>query len=188
MEPIATTSPSPEPQSAVASYTNLPVAPTRPASLTVIGVLGIIIGVMGVMCVGGMATYGMIKGDPNMQNAPKAFIIANLAMTAMSVMLSMFLIIGCVGLVTLRPWSRPMMLVFAGVDLIYDIVKFIVCIVYLLPLIMDMFTNNPPPNIKPEMLPIIRTWSIIQWTAICVLSSAYAIAVLLVLQKQNVKD
>src|SRR5690349_2733125 len=125
MEPISTPSPSPEVNTAAASYVSGLAAPQRPTSLLVIGIIGIILGVCGVMCVGGTATYGMIKGDPNMQNAPKLFVIINLALTAMGVMLSMFLIIGCVGLVTIRPWSRPLMLVFAGVDLIYGIGKFI---------------------------------------------------------------
>src|SRR5437762_9760393 len=114
------------------------VTNTRPTSLTVVGVMGIIFGAGGILCVGGLLTYGLIKGDPNMEHAPRAMIMANIGLTVIGVVLSLFLLIGCIGLLNLRAWSRSFMVVWASVDLIFDAAKFAVCVFYILPDMMEL--------------------------------------------------
>src|SRR5437016_5527431 len=92
----------------------------RPASLTFIGIIGIIFGAAGIICVGGLTTFSLIKGDPTMEQAPQAMMMLNIALVVIGVLLSLFWLIGSIGLLSLRAWSRTMMIIIAWVDLIFD--------------------------------------------------------------------
>src|SRR5205823_1782796 len=85
--------------------------PRRPTSLTVVSIIGIAMGALGITCIGGGATFSLIRTDPTMEHAPAWFMVSNLAVIVVSVMISMFILIGSVGLLNLRPWARTMMLV-----------------------------------------------------------------------------
>src|SRR4051794_38234580 len=81
----------------------------RPTSLTVMAIIGIVFGCLGVICIGGATTVSLIREDPTTQFAPKAMLVMNIGFTVAGVLLSMMILIGSIGLVTLRTWSRPMM-------------------------------------------------------------------------------
>lgn len=160
---------------------------TRPTSLTVLGVLGIIFGAAGILCVGGLLAYGLIKGDPNMEHAPPTMMMVNIGLTAIGVVLSLFLMIGSIGLLNLRPWSRSLMLVWAWVDLIFDAAKFAICVFYILPIIMELFQTYPPPGVTPQVMPMVRIASIAQWGVIFLVTAGFSVFILLVLSRPNVK-
>lgn len=159
----------------------------RPTSLTVISIMGIVIGALGVSCVGGMATIGMMRTDPTMEHAPPWFLMLNIGMTTVSVIISMLLLIGSIGLLNLKSWARTMMLVLAWVDLIFDTGKLIVSLA-VLPALMRLFETYPPPNVQPQMLSMIRIFSIVQAAAVFLGTSAFAIALLIVLTRPKVKS
>ncbi len=178
---------SPPPESEPVPHSNLPFQSGRPKALTFLGILGCVLGCCGILCIGGAATFGLIKGDPNMEHAAPMMMIMNLALTFMSVLLSFLLLVASVGLLTLRPWSRTMMIVFAWVDMIYDLAKLIITMFILLPMMMKMFQDNPPQGITPQMIPMIRVATIVQTVLIFIVTTGFAVTALLLLNRPNAK-
>jgi hypothetical protein len=109
-------------------------------------------------------------------------------------MLSTFLIIGSIGVLNLRPWSRIMMIVTEAVDLIFQLFKLILGIVYSIPKQLDMIVNHPPPQWNAEQveamhskLGIIKAFSYGLVVISFLIPAAYAIFVLIVMNRPNVK-
>src|SRR5262245_10222022 len=142
-------------------YTNLPPPPSaRPASLTAIGVIGIILAALGICCIGGALTISFVKNDPMMEHAPPAMMIGNIALTVMGLLLSLMLMIGSIGLLGLRSWSRNFMILWAAVDLLFDVVKLVVSLLFILPMMVKLLEDYPPPGFKPEIMGFVRIWSV----------------------------
>src|SRR5437016_4767411 len=80
------------------------IPPARPTSVTVISVLGIIFGALGCLCIvigmGWQAASGQQQGG---SEAMKMFgIVSGIA----GLVLSIVLLIGSIGALSLRPWAR----------------------------------------------------------------------------------
>ena len=111
----------------------------------------------------------------------------NLGFTAVSVIISMFLLFGSIGLLNLKPWARTMMLVFGGVDLIYDIAKLIFTFA-ILPTMVKLFETYPPPNFPPQAITWMRLTTLITAGVVFAITAGYSVSLLLILNRPNVKE
>jgi hypothetical protein len=190
-ERLVTMSPlSPEPDPYQQPY----LQPLRPRSLTVIGVLGIIFGAGGVFCLCLGLAGNLVKLGPQQPQfqLPMVDMILGIASAVVGLLISLMLIIGCVGTLNLKPWSRGLMIVIAGVDLIFEFFRLIVGIVHTIPMTMDMLQNHMPPDTPADqvqkiqsMMPVIKGFSYGMTIAIFVVQVAYMISVILVMNSQK---
>src|SRR2546430_4062359 len=139
----------------------------RPTSLTVVGIVGIIFGALGVLCL--LGSIGMTFSSMGAANAAmmsQTDMIMGIFNAFVGLLLSMFLIISSIGVLNLRPWSRTMMIVTESVDLIFQLFKLIVGLVYAIPRQLDIMVNHPPPQWTAEQaqamqskMPLIKAFS-----------------------------
>jgi hypothetical protein len=168
--------------------------PKRPASITFVGITAIILGAMGILCTGGGTVIGYAMNSSGMQAQPQGMLIANLALVVVSVLLSLFWIIGAIGVLSLRAWSRQFLLGLAAVDLIYDLAKFIVSIAYILPKTIEMIQSGNMPGMSGQQaqqaqsaIGIVRAFSYGQIVLIFLCTAIFAISVLLIMNRPSVK-
>jgi len=169
--------------------------PLRPKSVTVIAILGIIFGAIGCLCIPIGFVFGMIKQGQQQQDVPQAMTVFNTVVSVASLVLSIVLLIASIGALRLRAWARPAMLAFAAVDLVYDVAKGVLFVVWMVPAMGPMIRNSPDvrnnPQIKAQDIENIVRVSQYVWTGIAIglalVTVGYAIAVLVVMNKPHVK-
>ena len=106
----------------------IPVEPKRPAALTAICVIGIIFGAMGVLCVCFGLVGALMNGQQQqmMMHASMTQMMLQIATSVFGIVVSTFLLIACIGAMSLRPWSAMMMVVVNVINLILETFKFVV--------------------------------------------------------------
>jgi hypothetical protein len=172
-----------------------PPSDKRPTSLTVVGIVGIIFGALGVLCL--LGSIGMTFSSMGAANAAmmsQTDMIIGVFNAFVGLILSTFVIIGSIGVLNLRPWSRVMMIVTEAVDLIFQLFKFIVGIVYAIPKQLDMMVNHPPPQWNAEQVQamqskmgLIKAFSYGVVVICFLIPAAYAIVVLIVMNRPKAK-
>ena len=171
------------------------IIPTRPKSLTWVGVVGIILGSLATLClVGSIAMTQVGPGAIAAERMSPTDIILSISNALIGLCLSTMLIVGAIALLGLRPWSRTLMIVVEAADLIFQIFKFIVGLVHDVPQKLDMLLHNPPPEWPTakvqqiqSMMGFIRIWSYGVLAMAFLIPAGYAVITLIVLNRANVK-
>ena len=104
--------------------------------------------------------------------------------------LSLVLLIGSIGALSLRPWARKMLIGYAVVDLIYDTVKLVLMLQWMLPLMIHGLERMPAQqNVDPKQMVKVMQWTMLvsTWATWAVLVG-FAILVLSVMMRRRVKQ
>jgi hypothetical protein len=169
--------------------------PKRPRAVTVIGVIGIVLGSMGLTCLGAQSLFNIAGFAKQAQQMPPDLLAISIAMAVVGLGLSIFLLIGSIGTIKLAAWARPAMIVFAVIDLVFDITKLIVG-VWMLPRTIELIRNMPAPsNMNAQQFEHVQqmqvTYGRVVGTTTMVVTflvtAGYALAVLQVMRRPHVK-
>jgi len=166
--------------------------PLRPKSVTVISIIGIIAGALGCLCIAGGTIWSFAMQGQQGQQMGSAMMIFSIVTAVAGLVLSIMLLVGSIGALSLKPWARSALIGFGAVDLIYDVAKLVLCIVWVLPMMEPMFRNNPQFQSNPkvnveQMVKFAKISSVVTWGLIALVTIAIALAVLIVMNKPNVK-
>ena len=130
--------------------------PRRPASVTVLAILQLIVGVVGLVSeVLDLAAPSLLSASPG---APPAEILAEvpfftqvkLAACVVGLVLSLVLIADGVGLLMLRRWAYNLGVVYAWLSIVYQVAWLAYVFLVAQPVILEALSNIP---IKPGTLP-----------------------------------
>jgi hypothetical protein len=121
----------------------------KPTSVLVLSILGIIFGSLGMLgLVGTMVTLFVPFGPPNpvtrKMNSDSIYVAYMVAATALGFVLAVVLLASSIGSLSLKPWARKGMLVYAWATLIQWLLGTIFTFAYLFPLIWP-FMGSPDP-------------------------------------------
>ena len=116
--------------------------PPRPTSVTLVAIFGLAFGVLG-MCVQPLSllAYFVDTGsNPVMDiiRANTAVFLTLLSMGVLSVLLTVIEIVGCVGLLLMKPWSRGVVLFYAGASVLLQVSSTIFNSIFLLPELISL--------------------------------------------------
>jgi hypothetical protein len=168
----------------------------RPTSVTVVGIIGITLGSLGILCTSGSTIYSFLY-DAMSKFLPQDLAIYGITTVVVSVLISVMIVIGSIGLLAMRPWARIFMIVTMSVDLIFDLAKFGIGVTWQLsrtiPFLQEM-VNNPPPGMPPEKaqqiqqgLPYMRTIMTVSAGVTIAITAGFALIALIVLSRPKVK-
>jgi hypothetical protein len=170
----------------------------RPTSVTTVAIIGVIIGALGLLCIGGGTVWSiaMQNGAGNAQQRQmmaqqtpelRAF---GYATGAVGFVLSLILLIGSIGALSLRPWARKMLVFYGVADIIYDTIKLFLVLQWMMPEMLHATerSTNLPPNMDAKQMASMMRWSMLitNW-GVWVVLIAFAILVLAVMMRPNVK-
>jgi len=119
--------------------------PERPVLATVVAIVGLIFGIMG-LCAGPMSlSIYFVDLGPN----PVVDVVKNnqllffytIAAGVMGVFLTLIEVVGCIGLLTMKPWGRTLTMFYAGAALLLLLVGTGVNAAVILPAMMSL--NDP---------------------------------------------
>jgi hypothetical protein len=140
----------------------------RPGSVTALAIIGIIFGGGGLLCKPIMLAANFIQppGGPNpMADMQKQLIGWFIVETVIGVAISALLLAGSIGSLSLKPWARKAMLVYAVAAIVMTVVDAAVGFIYVLPrmheaqaqMVQQQSGRNrggPPPQ---QMVNIVQT-------------------------------
>ena len=120
----------------------------RPTSVLVLSIIGIIVSAYGILCAPlGVAFLFVNMGMPNPaidQIKNNAFLFNYTVVgTALGFIMSVLLLVCSIGAITLKPWARKGLLVWAGITIVTVLIGFVVTVGYILP-------NMAPPANTPQ--------------------------------------
>jgi hypothetical protein len=168
--------------------------PVRPRSVTVVAILGIIFGALGCTCILGSVALSLAMGNAQEQAAqmPSELMTFGVITGIAGVVLSIVLLIGSIGALRLRPWARSMLLAFAAVDLMYDVGKLVLNLIWFVPRMEPVWRNSPQfrsnPNMNVEQgVRIARAIANGMSVATAAVTIAFALIVLIVMARPHVK-
>jgi hypothetical protein len=123
----------------------MPLEPKRPTALTVVGIIGIIFGIIGVLCVCAGLAFVLMGGQQQEQlmHTTMREMILQMSMAVAGIVVSTFLLIACIGAMSLRPWSATMMVVINIINLLFETFKIVLGIVYTIPRQLQQMTTIP---------------------------------------------
>ena len=130
--------------------------PPRPTSVTVLGIIGIIAAILWLLC-GGFSLVmmiGSLSAGKNLMNFGNAQMPYSKVQTefgavssALSVVLAATLLIGCIGALYQRPWSRSLIMGWSAVMLLFATAMLVVQLVWTGPEAERVMLQNNDPNI-----------------------------------------
>ena len=166
------------------------VPPVRPTSVTVISVLGIIFGAVGCLCV--VIGFGWQAASGQQQGGSEAMRTFGIVSGMAGLVLSIVLLIGSIGALSLRPWARATLLAFAVVDLMYDVGKLVIALVWVFPQMDSLIRNSPQVHANPntnieQAVKIGKAVGIGSTIATAAVTIAFALVVLIVMSRPKVK-
>jgi hypothetical protein len=167
--------------------------PGRPRSVTVVSILGIIFGALGCVCLVGSFVMSMTMGNAqqNAQMAPELMTFGIITGVA-GLVLSIVLLFGSIGALGLKPWARQTLIAFAIVDLMYDVAKLVLNMVWAIPRMEPIwrnapeFRNNPKMNIE-QGVRFARIFAQGIAVSTAVISIVFALIVLVVMTRPRTK-
>jgi hypothetical protein len=127
-----------------------------PASVKVISILGIIWGAIGILgLVGSLVLIFVHIGPPNPMldalNKDPFYIAFSLVVEMIGIFKALLLIGSSVGSLSLKPWARPGMLVYAWVAIVQVVVGAIINMAYVFPKMMAAIPASTPPALRASM-------------------------------------
>ena len=125
-----------------------PTAPRRPTSVTVLAIIGIILGGLGALCSPfGLIFYFVQVGPPNpvieATRADPAWFGYTIGSTALGWVISVILLAGSIGSLMLKEWARKAMLAYAWVAIVMTPISFLVNLFWLGPKMKAAMVNQP---------------------------------------------
>ncbi len=129
----------------------------RPGSITAIGVIGIIMASAGLLVglAGGLQSIGlmMLRG---MGWPPPVMIVVSMGEAVAGAALASALLVGSIALLRLLPWSRRVLLWWAWMYLLADVVILLLQILIVAPAQMDMYAKMfaAVPPAAPTTIPV----------------------------------
>src|SRR5690606_31733906 len=123
-------------------YHNAPTKPLRPASVTVLAIIGIILGALGSICtpfsiLPYMIDFGVDDPAFRVMRSNSALSTYIIASTVLHCLVAITLLISGIGSLTLKPWARLGMLLYAWVSLILNVLGTILTIAWIAPAMAD---------------------------------------------------
>jgi len=169
---------------------NIQPAPQRPTAVTVIAIIGIILGALGVLCMGAglvMTITGKTFGASGQAaELPAPAKTASIALGIGSVILWGLLLAGSVGALMLQEWARKLLIGVSVVDLVFGIAKLAVNIILILPATLEMMQQNAPPNQPANMVPIMRGTMYITAVLFWLVGAVLPIFTIVIMRKPHV--
>jgi len=169
--------------------------PVRPTSVTVVSIMGIIFGALGCVCLLGSVGLSVVMGNAQEQSAqmPPELMTFGIVTGIAGLVLSIFLLIGSIGALRLRPWARSALLAFAVVDLMYDVGKLVLNLIWFVPRMEPVWRNSPQfrgnPNMNVEQgVRIAKAVANGMSIATAAVTIAFAMTVLIVMARPQVKS
>ena len=130
--------------------------PPRPTSVTVLGIIGIIVAILWLLCSGftTVMMIGSLSAGKNLMNFSNAQIPYSKSQTelgavssAIGVVLAAALLIGSIGALYQRPWSRRLIMGWSWVMLAFATALVVIQLVWTNPQTEQMLQQNNDPNI-----------------------------------------
>jgi hypothetical protein len=183
---------------------------SRPAAVQVIGILHLIIGGLGVLCLlgslatagGGMMAFQKAEQKKQMEEFQRALETKAPAYGAykavceiiIPMLLTAALIVGGIGLLQMKPWSRPLSIGYALTSMFHKLAVGVYSILFLLPIMSDLAKTMIPddPNMNPQAraqaVSIMETSMSVGMLASPCVSMIYPVAVLIVMGLPSVRQ
>ena len=147
-------------QSQKHDYVPVDYAPTRPTSVTVLSIIGIVIAALSLIC---LPTSVLPFFVPAMQQnnpgigaikASPALFGWTLGSAATGILMSLLLLVGSIGALRLIRWARPAMLAYAVLSILMSIVTMVVQLAFVLP--VSLAPQNLPPGTPASAMGMVR--------------------------------
>jgi hypothetical protein len=166
--------------------------PVRPKSVTVISIFGIIFGALGCVCIIGVSAWSFAMQGEQREQMSSSMLVFGIITGVAGLVLSIVLLVGSIAALGMKRWARSALMGFAVVDLMYDVAKLVICVVWILPMMEPMFRNNPQMRANPnmnieQMIKFAKIVSIVQWGLIAAATISLALAILIVMSQPKVK-
>src|SRR5204862_478614 len=107
---------------------------------------------------------------------------------AIGFVLSLILLLGSIGALSLRPWARKLLMGYAVADIMYNTVKLFLAMVWIMPEVMRQMERMPSQGgPDPKQIAKFARWSMLvtNWAVWLVLVT-FAIIVLVVMTRPHV--
>ena len=137
-----------------------PQAPLRPTAVTVLAIFGIIFGVLGVLCkpIGlAMMFVPQQAGVNPMVDLQRDMMAWNVINTVVGLAISVVLLAGSIGSLSLKPWARSAMISYAGLAVVMTLVNLVVTLIWIVPAMKQMQAQMPQQQGAPNMGAIMQT-------------------------------
>lgn len=141
------------PQPHPLSYAPPPISP-RPSSVTVVAIIGIVLGGSGTLCLGLSAITAPFVNtiqQPSMRQ-PTDLVAWNVIQSVIGFALSVVLLIASIAALSLRRWSRTALIWVSVADIFWQVLKATVGFAWALPKMKSFFAQvsaNLPPGQNP---------------------------------------
>ena len=136
-------------------------APMRPTAVTVLAIFGIIFGALGVLCKPfGLAAMFIPQAGPNpMVDMQRDMVAWNVANTAVGLAISVLLLAGSIGSLSLKPWAVPAMRTYAVLAVLMTVVNLVVTLIWVMPKMQQAQQQmmQQQPGAPPQMAAIMQT-------------------------------
>jgi hypothetical protein len=168
---------------------------TRPTSVTSVAIIGIIFGIAGILCIGGSMIWSIaMQGSAQaqkmqMQQTPEMRVFGYVT-GGIGFLLSLIVLLGSIGALSLRPWARKLLIGYAVADLIYDTVKLFLVLQWMGPIIVHQMERMPAQQgVDSKKMAEIGKWSMLvtNWLVFGIVAG-FAIMILYVMTRPAVVE
>lgn len=168
--------------------------PVRPTVVTVLAIFGIIFGIFGLL----IKTCGVaVMFIPQMANVPgmefqKDMLAWNVANTAIGLAISTLLLAGSIGSLSLKPWARRAMLIYAALAVLMTLANLVVGLVWVVPKIQaaqqQAMSQQSGGNVPPaQMTTAIKTASLVSLVVAAIVQLVFPAILAFCYTRPNVK-
>ncbi len=161
-----------------------PAPPRRPTSVTVLAILGIILGALGLCGMVSNLVQLVIKTNPvlvQMDRSPVMHIWSPVSIV-LGLGLTIALLAGSIGMLSLQTWARQMVLIYAVASLVLGVLGTIISAIWMIP-IFNQLASDPDPAVR--MGGVVGKYSLFISP---VIGAIYPVFVLVFLRRRNVVE
>lgn len=179
--------------------------PTKPASITVVAILAIIVGSLGTLCCGVLGVFGSVANmavnggtplpDGTVIKADAGVLAFNLALGVADLVTCVTLLVCGVGALSLKPWARSLGIVASAIMLVVAVVHITGTLAYTGPKTEVMFkqmeqsmANTPGQQAPPNIAKLVSGATIGVGIGIFILRIIVPALILMLWTKRSVKD
>lgn len=173
------------------AYPGVGIPPVRPTSVTVIAIIGIILGSLGILCdLFGAAMNGVTAANggrsplPNQPATGVGVAAYNAAASFVMLLLAILLVVGCAFALKLRPWARKAVIAYALIMIVLAMIHTGVQIAWVGPAMVAAMRQSQPNNPAVAMVGTFGTVSAIVGL---VIACALPVCILIFWNKPAVK-
>jgi hypothetical protein len=126
----------------------IPIPPSRPTSVTVLAIIGIVFGALGVLCTPfGLLPYFVDFGQPNPVvdgiKANKLAFFWTMGSSILGILLAVILLAGSIGSLKLAAWARSVMLAYGAMAIVLTLAGAVINFTTIMPIMNESFKDMP---------------------------------------------